>query len=206
MNKIILHDADVNFILRWRDEHKELVREGLSPLSEVKLIFQDVSITVTAIRRDAALTFSVTKNGKSQGKLLWMVLSSGNYMLVENKSKLSEENIQSVLTIYASTMALLVYGKSTVEQETRELVGVAKETPSVSRRAARHKAKMSDNIVYILSSPNAQGGKGGHHKSPEGVFSVRGHYRHYKSGKVVWIAEYSKGKGMAKDKTYKLSC
>lgn len=31
------------------------------------------------------------------------------------------------------------------------------------------------------------------HKSPEGIFSVRGHFRKYKSGKVIWIDEYLKG-------------
>ena len=31
------------------------------------------------------------------------------------------------------------------------------------------------------------------HKSPEGIFSVRGHFRKYKSGKIVWINEYLKG-------------
>ncbi len=35
----------------------------------------------------------------------------------------------------------------------------------------------------------------GHHRSPEGVFEVRGHFRYYKnSGKVVWIDSYLKGK------------
>ena len=31
------------------------------------------------------------------------------------------------------------------------------------------------------------------HKSPEGVFPVRGHFRRYKDGKVIWIDEYFKG-------------
>ena len=44
----------------------------------------------------------------------------------------------------------------------------------------------------------------GSHRSPRGSY-VRGHYRHYKSGKVVWIEEYQKGTGKAeKGKTYKL--
>jgi len=35
----------------------------------------------------------------------------------------------------------------------------------------------------------------GHHRSPEGVFEVRGHFRYYKkTGKVVWIDSYLKGK------------
>lgn len=32
-----------------------------------------------------------------------------------------------------------------------------------------------------------------HHRSPEGVFSVRGHFRHYQDGKVIWIDEFLKG-------------
>lgn len=31
------------------------------------------------------------------------------------------------------------------------------------------------------------------HRSPEGVFSVRGHFRRYANGKVIWIDEYLKG-------------
>ena len=31
------------------------------------------------------------------------------------------------------------------------------------------------------------------HKSPEGIFSVRGHFRKYKDGKIVWIDEFLKG-------------
>lgn len=35
----------------------------------------------------------------------------------------------------------------------------------------------------------------GHHRSPEGVFEVRGHFRYYKkTGKVIWIDSYLKGK------------
>lgn len=33
----------------------------------------------------------------------------------------------------------------------------------------------------------------GCHRSPDGVFPVRGHFRRYKSGKVVWIEGYFKG-------------
>lgn len=39
---------------------------------------------------------------------------------------------------------------------------------------------------------------------PGGIFTVRGHYRHYKSGKVVWVSEYKKGTGKMRRKTYKV--
>lgn len=31
------------------------------------------------------------------------------------------------------------------------------------------------------------------HRSPQGIFSVRGHFRRYKNGHVIWIDEYLKG-------------
>lgn len=42
-----------------------------------------------------------------------------------------------------------------------------------------------DGELYAINSHN--------HRSPEGVFSVRGHFRKYKSGKIIWIDEYLKG-------------
>lgn len=46
--------------------------------------------------------------------------------------------------------------------------------------------KEYDNKLYAVSSHT--------HRSPEGIFSVRGHFRKYKkSGKVIWIDEYLKG-------------
>ena len=66
-----------------------------------------------------------------------------------------------------------------------------------------------DNKEYIASGKNEKQDKiitfrkykdsvyaipVGSHRSPEGVFSVRGHFRHYKkTGKTIWIDEYLKG-------------
>lgn len=33
----------------------------------------------------------------------------------------------------------------------------------------------------------------GSHRGPEGVFSVRGHFRRYQNGKIIWIDEFLKG-------------
>ena len=38
----------------------------------------------------------------------------------------------------------------------------------------------------------------------ESAFSVRGHYRHYKSGKVVYVHPYEKNAGKEKDKRNKV--
>lgn len=42
-----------------------------------------------------------------------------------------------------------------------------------------------DDKIYLI--------EGGSHRSPNGIFSVRGHFRKYKNGKIIWIDEYLKG-------------
>lgn len=63
------------------------------------------------------------------------------------------------------------------------------------------------NYTYILrrGGVSLYVGRCGEHASPKGEFSVRGHYRHYKSGKIVWINEYRKGEGKRNGKKYCLS-
>ena len=54
--------------------------------------------------------------------------------------------------------------------------------------------KSTDHVTYILieeAKSHTRCHKGSHAKK-SGRFSVRGHYRHYKSGKVIWIEEFVK--------------
>lgn len=41
MDKIVLYRKDIEFVLKWRDEHKELVRLGVNPLGAVKIVCTD---------------------------------------------------------------------------------------------------------------------------------------------------------------------
>lgn len=50
-------------------------------------------------------------------------------------------------------------------------------------------------IVFRLFEGKAYAVSTTAHKSPSGVFGVRGHFRRYKDGKVIWIDEYLKGLG-----------
>lgn len=70
----------------------------------------------------------------------------------------------------------------------------------------KSKKRKRNGVTYILgrSGNEPKMMVKGAHSSPSGTFSVRGHYRHYKSGKVIWIAEFTKGSGKKKDKTYKV--
>lgn len=213
MDKIILSGTDVEFVLQWRDEHKDLVHKGVCPLRAVKLVFPDVGITTTAIRNASLLSFSVTRDGKSLGKLAYTILGDGKCALTHDTTKLPEEDKQAVLTVYCSVMALLVYGRADVNgeqkeiapKETRELKQLRKTGSLEDHRAYGNKKKKT-GYTYILTSSaqHTSAVSSGSRRKIDHAFSVRGHWRHYKSGKTIWIEQFTKGKGKHKDKNYKL--
>lgn len=210
MDKIILQPEDIDFLFQWRDKHKDLVRMNIAPLKAVKIIFPDSHYTITAIRDGSKLKFSISQDGKSIGTLIFIIMSSGICVLHKDKTKLKQEDKQAVLTVYASAMAMLAFGKETVCLQTsyQQITGKYEEkkvshdkTTKIGSTKKKHKG-----ATYILSYHGNEPKMiiKGSHSSPSCTFSVRGHYRHYKSGKVIWIEEYEKGSGKRKDTVYKI--
>lgn len=209
-DRIILSVEDVEFILKWRDENKDLVREMAVPLKSVKLVFPDSGFEFTAIATGNKFKFYVNQNGKRFGNVEFERLGEGKCKISKDRIKeLGEDEKQTVLTVYASTMAFLLHGGSddVIKRENDE-VEIKSDGSSVigEKGSTNGRKRKSSSTTYILrrSGNTAQMAVRGSHRSPAMSFGVRGHYRHYKSGKVVWINEYVKGKGEKKDKTYKL--
>lgn len=201
MDKIRLSTEDIDFILRWRDEHKDLVRLGMSPLKVVKIVCFESGYTITAVREGKLLNFGINQNGRSLGKLVFEMLGNGMCSLVKNTTQFQNEDRQAVLTVYSSAMALLTFGRATIQQNESDVRKVAPHKPKKTQKKSKRKG-----YTYILSRSGKEPKlmAKGIHSSPSCTFSVRGHYRHYKSGKVIWIAEFTKGSGKKKDKTYKV--
>ena len=104
------------------------------------------------------------------------------------------------MTVYGSLMALMTYGAVGIRGEKS-----AASTKAPAKRMGSTKPHTA-NTTYIIYSAGKQLTvvPRGHHASPACSFTVRGHFRHYKSGKTVWIAEYRKGSGRSRGKTYKI--
>lgn len=204
MDKIKLSTEDIEFILKWRDEHKDLVRFGATPLKAVKIVCYETGYTITAVKDGKVLSLGINQNGKSLGKLVFDTESGGNgmYVMTKNTTKLSDEDKQTVVTVYASTMALLVFGRSTISRNENK-VRIMTQPKNNNNRP--HKSKTS-GYTYILNicgkEPTLM--PKGTHRSPNVEFSVRGHFRHYRNGKIIWIKEYVKGTGNKKNKTYRI--
>lgn len=209
MDKCVMTNSDVERLFEWRDRHIELTRRCPCPLKGIEIILTDAKCRLKCVRDDDILTI-IYSVGDFKCKYVLKVLPSLYYRLIKTTCKDFDERIlQDVAGLYFALMALMTYGDD-VEYTPKEL-DVLDEvvTRKLNKKQGVHTRKKSSqpSITYLLSrgagdsiSVKAKG----HHASPRGEFSVRGHFRRYKNGNVVWIDEYRKGTGKRKDKVYKI--
>jgi hypothetical protein len=201
MDKIILSSKDVETLLSWRDQNKDLVRRNPAPFKGIMLEFPDTNINIKAYNDAGKISFYLQVNGKKAGKITGQQLPGGLFQAKKNTTKLHGDDVQSIITVYASLMAFIVYYEP-------EAVAAAPDPRQDKPEKAKHGAQRSKKgITYIFkhgsNGPRIQ--QRGKHASPAGAFTVRGHYRHYKDGRAVWIKPYKKGTGGQENKTYKLN-
>lgn len=202
MDRIVVTALDIKKFLVWRDEHNDLVRSMPIPLREVEIHIVESGISIRCFRSDKKLKLYL--NGPD-GKLGHVVFTPLRFGLWKGKTNTLPadcnpvETGQNAFTVYSSLMALMTYGAGSIR-------GAATTT---SKAPTEHKCSTKPhtaNTTYIIHSVGKQLTvvPRGHHASPACSFTVRGHFRHYKSGKTVWIAEYRKGTGRSRGKTYKI--
>lgn len=199
MDKVLLKTQDIESLFEWRDAHREEVRSNPVPVRDIEIICRESQVKVKCIREPNKLKLWVNVAGISKGHAEFGLTPNGFWKAEKNRLKLQQEEIQSCLSLYCSIAALMVYG--TVENTIPE----GRNTNGKSG-SNKKKGKQAGGCTYLLHRRGASVyvGRNGTHSSPKGVFSVRGHYRHYKNGKVVWINAYRKGEGKRNDKTFRL--
>lgn len=208
MDKVILSENDINFLIGWRDEHKAMVRQNVCPMKSVEIICKDSGFHIKAIRQDEELRLHINHAGRSLGHACFKLRYDGLWSLVKDKTKLpTKDGLQSVVTVYGTLMAFMVFGNEEYQYEDfeKEEKPVSSPGKKTNKKSNPHKKKRQ-SITYILRSDKngTRIASKNRHASPKGVFGVRGHYRHYKNGKVVWISEFQKGTGKKKSKTIKM--
>lgn len=197
MDKVLLGALDIESLFKWRDAHKSEVRSNPIPMRDLEIICKDSGVKIKCIREPERLRMWINIDGKSQGHVEFALLDNGMWNAGKDKTQLDKDAIQSCLSLYASVIALMVYG----ERKHTQTDGRKK-----SHEGSRSQKKHSGSYTYILhrGGVSVYVGRCGEHASPKGEFSVRGHYRHYKSGKIIWINEYRKGEGKRDGKEYRL--
>lgn len=201
MDKVELSVKDIEALLKWRDQHPQEIKSHPAPLKAVEIVMPHNGYRIKGIREGDQLRLHLSQNGTQLGNCRFVRRPDGMWASTRNRMQVGRDDLQAVLAVYCSVMALMAYGRREVEpQDTTPEPG---SKPSPSKRPTKRKSKRT---TYILRSINGalSAVPRGSHASPRGIFTVRGHYRHYKSGKVVWVSEYQKGTGKRKGKTYKL--
>lgn len=209
MDKVIFKIKDVDALLAWRDNHPDLVRSLPMPLKALEFIFPESGWSFKAIREKESITFHPALHGKPVGKMKLRVCPGGKLAMVKRDNILKGEDVETVITVYCSTMALMVHGigSRVVDNEvdsTADTTLTKKPTEARESVSSGKKGKDTRNSVTYILRATRDGVAAipqGSHASPSREFSVRGHFRHYKSGKVVWVDEYRKGTDQKKKKS-----
>ncbi|MGN0628453.1 MAG: hypothetical protein ACI4IW_02365 [Oscillospiraceae bacterium] len=200
MDKIILSNKDVETLLLWRDQNKDLVRRNAAPFRGIMLELPETNINIKAYNDAGKITFYLQVNGIRAGKITGQQLPGGLFQQKKNTTNLQKDDIQSIITVYASLMALIVYHEPAPAAARKP----RQDRPKAARKSKPRPPKSEITYIFRCSSSGPRILERGHHASPAGIFTVRGHYRHYKDGRAVWIKPYKKGEGNQKNKTYRL--
>lgn len=200
MDTAILSAEDIDSLLQWRDQNRGLVREARAPLKSIMIICPGG--TIRAFRSDGELNLYLNRAGKSLGYVRLRKLPGGMWAEIKSTLEIPKEDKQSMLTVYSSLMALMVYGNG---EDDYPLEPKTPAEPVCGQKKRKAKKKQRRSVTYILrkSGGGIYAAVRGSRESPKGIFTVRGHWRRYKSGKEIWISEYKKGTGKRKGKTYK---
>ncbi len=206
MDKVVLSSQDIEWLLEWRDEHKDEVRMMPAPLKAVEIICKDTGWLIKGFRDGLDLKLHINHGGKSLGSSKFKIGASGSLTTMPSKDRMQLEQTdkQSVLTVYCSLMALMTFGNMGADQEHPETRKRSGQPHKAHKGTEKSKNKPSTTYILRKTPKGLQAVSQGSHASPGFEFTVRGHYRHYKSGKVVWVSEFTKGNGKKKDKTYKI--
>lgn len=203
MIKIPLTINQINDLLKWRDDHKNLVRNLIVPFPECEIISEN-GMKIRSVKDNGsenvyAFTVSDTNAHEVRGRFKYNIISKS----VEQISpKLPEEDTQSAITVWASVLAFVLNFHPEVIKKTSN----STEDTNGSREKEKS-TQQKDHVVYLKNvyqytdSINPQKRK---YTPCETQFSVRGHYRHMKSGKIVYIKPYEKNTGKKKTNQKKI--
>ena len=186
MDRVELTIEDVNRLIEWRDAHPTEVRSHPAPLKAVEIRIKENGWRIKGIREGDSLRLHLSKENQQFGNCTFIRRTDGMWASTKNRMRVSEDDLRSVLTVYCSLMALMVYGQVETKagQIPDKVQGNTRKKPINGRNQ-----KKPPRTTYILKSGNGalMAVPRDSHASPGGIFSVRGHFRHYKKGKVISI-------------------
>ena len=198
MNRIIIYKEDSDRLQEWVNNNNNDVSTINCPFKDIELVFiehkdkPDRHLKLKCYRKDTYINFYVSVDGISKGKL--RVSLNGEILQNKIEGNLSADQLESIYGAYFVLMDYITKYKPTNTLEVKEQKQIESKHKNSKKRVT--------STTYLFHHF-----RGGSHSKrytkPSHAFSVRGHYRHLKNGKTVWVKEYVKGEGKLKERTYK---
>lgn len=195
MDKIVMTAKDVSEIHKWANANEVNIDINI-PFNKVELIL-DKGYSLKCYNKGTYVNIFILVDNINKG---YFRFDRNTLKVIKNKiigkEKLKEEHFKAWIAQYLYTMAYIAEYKPVLEpKEVRKPI-----------KKHRRSHKTESNITYLfnrhyITNPSITYKK---HKPCEYAFKVRGHYRHLKNGKKIWVREYTKGKGKVKGKEYRL--
>ncbi len=189
MNTICIEESAYSYLREWadKDRMKYSLAEPFFRKCEIRKK-DNPEFVLYVESKGLQRKFSLKINKKLFAKGEFFPTPEGtndfqiHYKIAEETVPSQEQlNVMMVLIIsYVHTNAFLWYGNF-LDRDKREFSAVGKNQ------------KSNKTIVFKPFRNQLYAASVGHHRSPEGVFQVRGHFRRYKTGKVIWIDGFLKG-------------
>lgn len=198
MDKILMTSEDVHEIHEWFSKnHDNIDTKGYIPFKKVELVVTDKDCSLKCYDKGTYANIFVIVDNINQG---YFRFDRNTLKIIKNniihKEVLQEEHLKAWMAHYLFTMMYITEYKPVLEPK------------EVKKPIKKHRRshKTESNITYLfnrhyITNPSTTHRK---HKPCEYAFKVRGHYRHLKNGKKIWVREYTKGKGKAKERMYRL--
>lgn len=189
MNTIYIEESAYSYLREWADKDKLKCSLAEPFFSKCEIRKKDNPEFVLYVEsKGLERKFSLKINKKLFAKGEFHPTPEGpnnfqmHYQLAEETETSQEQlNVMMILiTSYVHTNAFLWYGNF-LDRDKREFSAVGKNQ------------KGNKTIVFRPFQNQLYAASVGRHRSPEGVFQVRGHFRRYQTGKVIWIDGFMKG-------------
>ncbi len=194
MNTIYIEDSAYSYLREWADEDrlKYSLAEPFFKKCEIrKKDYPECVLYVESKGLQRKFSLKINKKLFAKGEFFPTPKGTNDFQMhyklaEENSTKQEQLNaMMTLITSYVHTNAFLWYGNF-LDRDKREFSAVGK-TP------AKQWQNGGKVIVFRPFQHQLYAASVGHHRSPEGVFQVRGHFRRYKTGKVIWIDAFMKG-------------
>lgn len=205
MYKIFFDESSYNYLKEWSEQYKRFVIDcpAVAPkfqiICKTEHLSDEITLYVSTTKYGYKFNFSLKKKLVAKGKIIRTPNGKHDFDIQFDLSEYAEKEylteefdgkdkvmntvlpyfIQLYCNSFLMANAFLMYGNIVDD----------KDIIAQGRNSGIDKI-----IVFRPYKETLYAVPVNYHKSPEGVFPVRGHLRHYKkTGKVIWIEGYLKG-------------